>query len=195
MGNLGKIYCIMGKSGSGKDTVFKELMKRVPEFRPVITYTTRPMRVNEIHGEDYFFINNEELAEFETSGKLIEGRNYNTVHGIWSYATVDDGQIDLAGGKYLIITTLEAYDKISSYFKRENVVPIYLNVDDGVRLIRAIEREKTQSNPKYEEMCRRFLADCEDFNSDKLKATGILKVYENDNLENCINEILKNNLQ
>ena len=41
------------------------------------------------------------------------------------------------------------------------MVPLYVEVDDGLRLSRALERERKQTEPKYAEMCRRFLADCE----------------------------------
>ena len=53
--------------------------------------------------------------------------------------------------------------KMQNYFGKENVIPIYIQVDDGVRLERALERERTQKEPKYAELCRRFLADEKDF--------------------------------
>ena len=87
----------------------------------------------------------------------------NTVHGIWKYFTVDDGQIDLEQGDYLLIGTLETYEKIREYYGAEHLVPIYIEVEDGERLARALERERRQAVPKYKEMCRRFLADEEDF--------------------------------
>ena len=41
---MGKIYYVMGKSSSGKDTVYKKLMERHPGFRTIVPYTTRPIR-------------------------------------------------------------------------------------------------------------------------------------------------------
>ena len=70
-------------------------------------------------------------------------------------------------------------------------MPIYIEVDDGVRLIRAVKREMEQENPHYEELCRRFLADEEDFCEENIKKAGIKKRYENNSLERCIEEIVE----
>lgn len=125
----------------------------------VVPYTTRPIREGEQDGVEYHFVDDKQLAELETDGKIVELRAYNTVHGIWKYFTVDDGQIDLEQGDYLLIGTLETYEKIREYYGAEHLVPIYIEVEDGERLARALERERRQAVPKYKEMCRRFLAD------------------------------------
>lgn len=52
---------------------------------------------------------------------------------------------------------------MKEYYGEETVCPIYIQVEDGERLQRALIREKQQENPRYAEMCRRFLADQEDF--------------------------------
>ena len=189
--SVGKIYCFMGKSSSGKDTVFQLVTKQLPQIKPVVPYTTRPMRVGEKNGETYFFITPEQLKAYEDAGKVIEVRHYNTVQGIWSYATIDDGQITLANNSYFIIATLEAYEKIVQYYGQEQVVPLYITVEDGVRLQRAIEREQRQAKPDYAELCRRFLADHADFSEEKLTAAGITKRYENVNLDACVAELIR----
>ena len=181
----------MGKSSSGKDTVFQLVTKQLPQIKPVVPYTTRPMRVGEKNGETYFFITQEQLKAYEDAGKVIEARHYNTVQGIWSYATIDDGQIALTNNSYFIIATLEAYEKIVQYYGQEQVVPLYITVEDGVRLQRAIEREQRQAKPDYAELCRRFLADHADFSEEKLTAAGITKRYENVNLDACVAELIK----
>ena len=122
-------------------------------------------------------------------GKIIENRDYNTVYGIWSYFTADDGQINLQGNNYLLIGTLESYEKIRNYYGKEKLVPIYIEVEDGERLKRAIKREESQENPKYEEMCRRFLADSKDFSEENLNRCGIIRRYKNVDMEECIGEI------
>ena len=124
---------------------------------------------------------------------MIESRVYHTVHGDWYYFTVDDGQLDPAAGDYLMIGTLEAYIQIKAYFAAkglaELVVPLYIEVEDGLRLERALARERQQSEPKYREMCRRFLADCEDFSEKKLAEAGITKRFDNTELERCLAEV------
>ena len=186
---MGKIYCMMGKSSSGKDTLYQKVLERLPQIHRVVPYTTRPIREGEQDGVEYHFVDDKQLAELETDGKIVELRAYNTVHGIWKYFTVDDGQIDLEQGDYLLIGTLETYEKIREYYGAEHLVPIYIEVEDGERLARALERERRQAVQKYKEMCRRFLADEEDFCEENLKRLGIDKRYKNTDMETCLNEI------
>lgn len=187
---MGKIYCIMGKSSSGKDTLFKLLLSDEDlHLKTIVPYTTRPMRADETEGVEYFFCDEERLRKLETEGKVIELRAYDTIQGIWKYFTVNDQQICLDRQDYLMIGTLESYLKIREYFGKENVIPIYIEVEDGMRLRRALDRECSQRNPGYEEMCRRFLADAKDFSEERLNEAEITKRFRNLNLEETHSEI------
>ena len=189
---MGKIFCLMGKSNSGKDTIFKELMKdKDLNLMPIVSYTTRPKRTNETNGVEYFFINEKELNKFEKEDKVIEKRVYHTVHGDWYYCTINDEQIDLESNNYLLITTLESYKSLKDYFGEDKVYPLYIHVEDGIRLQRALDREKNQENPNFDELCRRFLADNRDFSKENLSALEINEFYTNKELEECINNIKK----
>ena len=85
----------MGKSSSGKDTIYKELLQRFPKMKRIVLYTTRPRREGERDGVEYFFTDEEKLQQFRKQGQLIEERSYHTQYGVWSYFTADDGQINL----------------------------------------------------------------------------------------------------
>ena len=188
---MGKIFYLMGKSSSGKDTIFKKLIEDSElALKTIVGYTTRPMREGETEGVEYHFIDEDALVKLDADGKIIELRAYNTVYGVWKYLTVDDGQIDLDNNSnYLLIGTLESYEKVRNYFGKDKLVPLYINVDDGVRLQRALDREKTQHKPKYAELCRRFLADEADFSAENIARCNIDKAYENDDLDRCYKEI------
>ena len=110
---------------------------------------------------------------------------------MWRYFTVNDNSLDLEKNSYIIIGTLESYEKTAEYFSKEKMLPILIELDDGVRLQRALNREKKQKIPKYEEMCRRFLADSRDFSSENIKKAGIEKSFYNDNLKRCTKEIIR----
>ena len=166
---MGKIYYIMGKSSSGKDTLFRKIKQELPMLQTVTLYTTRPKREGEREGVEYHFVTDEQMHIFERQGKVVELRTYNTVHGAWKYATIEDGQVNLAESDYLMIGTLE----------------------DGERLNRALTRERQQEVPRYAEMCRRFLADTEDFSEEHLRAAGIKKRYYNDDQKRCLDEIIE----
>ena len=188
---MGKIYYVMGKSSSGKDTIYKMLLKEHPRFRTVVPYTTRPIREGERDGVEYFFVDAERLQKMQEEEKIIEIRSYNTKCGIWTYFTADDGQIDLDKYDYLMIGTLVSYRALREYFGEEKLVPVYIEVEDGLRLSRAIERERRQTDPKYAELCRRFLADEDDFSEKNIQAAGITRRFMNIESEKCVGEIKK----
>lgn len=190
--NTGKIYCLMGKSSSGKDTIYKKLLEKTGDrFKTIVSYTTRPIRDGETDGVEYHFVTVPEFEKLNDAGKVIEHRCYHTIHGDWYYFTADDGQIDLAKDDYLLIMTPEGYKNLQKYFGKDKVMPIYIEVETGLRLLRAVERERKQHSPKYAELCRRFLADEEDFSEDKLEALGIRKTYQNVDLEETVEDIIK----
>lgn len=186
---MGKIYCVMGKSSSGKDTVYKKLKEQYKEFRLIVPYTTRPIREGEKDGVEYYFVDPEQFRAMKEDGKVIESRSYNTKCGIWTYFTADDGQINLSAADYLLIGTLVSYQALREYFGEEAIVPVYLEVEDGLRLARALERERRQEKPKYAEMCRRFLADEEDFSEENLIKSGITERFGNEDFTECLNKI------
>lgn len=186
-----EIAFIMGKSSSGKDKLFKALSEDEElNLQKVIPYTTRPMRVGEKQGIEYNFVTDGQADEMLAAGRVIEMRTYNTVHGVWKYFTADDGQIELGRDRYIIIGTLEAYEKFLKYFGKEHLLPIYIETEDAIRLQRAMKREAKQAEPDYAEMCRRFLADCEDFSEENINKCEISRrFYNNGELEDCLNEI------
>lgn len=188
----GKLFLIMGKSASGKDTLYKDIVSRFRgTLNTVVPYTTRPMREGEEEGREYHFISEEQMHAMEAAGKVIESRCYQTVHGLWYYLTADDGQIDLNRGSSILIVTLEAYERLRAYYGAEAVVPLYIEVEDGLRLARALERERSQKCPRYEELCRRFLADAKDFSEERLQELGITQRYQNDDYSRVLDELCK----
>lgn len=187
---MGKIVYLMGKSSTGKDTIFKRLLEDDElKLKNIVPYTTRPIRGGEKDGEEYFFTDEEGFQKLKDQGKVIEDRSYSTFHGLWRYFTVDDGQVQLQSQDYIMIGTLEAYRKLREYFGEDRMLPIMIELDDGIRLQRALNRERAQESPRYEEMCRRFLADSADFAEEKVREAGIGSRFSNDDLEVCLEEI------
>lgn len=188
---MGKIFYLMGKSSSGKDTLYKMLMQQSDfDLLPIIQYTTRPIRVGEIEGSEYYFVSKEQLDALSKAGKVIESRCYDTCHGAWIYATVYDDSIDLKHHNYVMIGTIESFVKVKEYFGGDIVIPIMLYCDDGVRLQRALDRERSEDAPKYREICRRFLSDDEDFSQEKQSKAGITRVFNSENTADCLLEVI-----
>lgn len=187
---MGKIFVLMGKSATGKDTVFKRLigMKELG-LHTVVGYTTRPIRRGEADGKEYFFVSVEKWQELQQEGKVIESRTYHTVVGDWHYFTADDGQIDVTKQDYLFISTLSGYEQLKKFYGAEVVLPLYIEVEDDQRLWRSICRERRQAKPNYDEVCRRFLADQQDFGEEALARVGISERYKNADLEECVKTV------
>ena len=73
-------------------------------LKPIVSYTTRPKRINETDGVEYFFIDKNQLDKYKEENKVIEQRVYHTVDGDWYYCTINDKQIDLNKDNYLLST-------------------------------------------------------------------------------------------
>lgn len=196
---MNKIFYIMGKSSSGKDTIYKKIFEIIKEnslnIKPLIISTTRPIRQGEQNGIEYYFKTKNEFEKDLLKNDVLEYRVYNTVNGEWIYYT-SKNSIDLESSNYLGIGTLDSYKKLKEVYKKQ-LIPIYINVSDDIRLMRSIKREQFQKNPNYEEICRRFLSDSKDFSEEKLKELNIEAKYCNDtsNIEKVIEEIMEDILK
>ena len=170
--SYGQIILYYGKERIGKRYDLSETFKKpgiFPGTSGDLHHASDPGR--ELDGREYHFVTEEDFQKLKAAGKIIEDRGYETVYGLWRYFTADN--MDLEEKNYLGIGTLESYEKLKAYYGEEKIRPIYIEVEDGERLKRAIAREETQEVPKYEEMCRRFLADAQDFSEEKIRQAGI----------------------
>lgn len=164
---MNHIYCIIGKSGTGKDTVLEEILKnKTIKINKLVPYTTRPMREGEENGKNYHFVSRDEFFKMDESGLVIEKRCYDTVHGEWIYFTAVPQ--DTSDKDYIIITTQQAIPAFFDAFGEDKVHVIYLRIDDKLRLQRCINRESMQDTPNYMEVCRRFIADEGDFDEEAI---------------------------
>jgi len=189
-----KIYCIIGESCTGKDTVLTKLLQTRKDLTPIITYTTRPMRDGEKNGKEYYFVTKQSFDKLWSSYSIIEYRKYNTIHGEWLYFTARDNQIDeKSDKKYIIITTLYGVKKFKELYGN-CVIPIHLYVNDRDRILRCFARETNGSND-YVEMCRRFVSDTKDYSQemfDKFKIPDTRIINNDINLTiDEINKIIK----
>ena len=189
---MGKIILFMGPSNSGKDTIIRTLVKENKfAFKEMIMSTTRPKRTHEVEGREYYFKTVEEMLDLEKQGKIIEKRKYDTVYGPWYYFTTST-TIDLGNNNYIGSNTLKGLDQFVKFYGMENIISLLIKVDDGIRLQRALDREKMEENPKYQELCRRFLADSIDFSEENINKRPITSIINNNSsLDNTMEEVEK----
>jgi guanylate kinase len=76
----GCLYVIVAPSGAGKSTLVNALLEREPDVGLSISYTTRPARLGELSGREYFFINQEEFQAMVGRGEFLE---HAEVYGNW----------------------------------------------------------------------------------------------------------------
>lgn len=188
---MSKLFLVMGKSATGKDHIYKAVLEKLEnKLKPVVSYTTRPMRAGETEGVEYHFVSEKRMEELKSQGLIIECRCYNTVMGPWYYFNCDDGQVSADGDNKILIVTPEAYAGIVKYFGEELVRPVYIECPDVERIGRALKREAKQLKPNIKEMCRRYLADEEDFAEEFLASLGIEKRFVNMDFDKCVEEIV-----
>lgn len=184
---MGKIYCIVGKSATGKDTMFKSIREKYKGIIPILNYTTRPKREGEKEGIEYHFVFNEEYLSYERENpeKILEKRTYDTVYGKWVYFTLE---FDFDKTKdYIILTTIEGARAIQAKYGEDNIYVIYIQALPKVRLLRSIDRLGKAYGTEYAEICRRFLADEKDYSFNKLYYFKNYSVIDNnDTLEEAL---------
>lgn len=171
------ITVLIGKSASGKDTIFKELLKH--SFEPIVTFTTRPKREGETDGVEYNFVSEKDFKDLD----LLEKREYNTAKGIWYYGMP---KVDV-DKNYAVILDINGANKLIDYYGKDKILPAYLACPLSVREKRAMQRGSFDK----EEWDRRAIADDIDLDITKLKETtnSLLYCTDNDFLNNCNNTL------
>ena len=165
-----KIVALMGKAGSGKDSVLHSLIKLAPELHEIISCTTRPPREGEVDGINYHFLTHDDFAEQLNNGQMLEvaifrGWCYGT-----SFANLDETKINIGVFNPTGVENLMEFDNI-------DILPIYLLAKDKTRVMRQLMRE---NDPDVKEIIRRFSTDEEDFNDITIQGNIAYKKFFED---------------
>lgn len=158
-----KIICLMGFSGSGKDTTMKRLLERHEDLYGVVSTTTRPMRVGEKEGREYYFVDNAEFNAMLDAGQFLEVRQYDVADGSsWFYGfTEKEVNEKLRYGNVIMVIDLQGYEEIKEIYK-DKCIGIFLDVDLDILINRILNREKITWFVA-EEAVRRLKSDMERF--------------------------------
>ena len=163
------VIALFGPSGSGKDTGVRLLTSKFKSLHHIIPTTTRPMRDTETNNVDYYFVNKEQFIQGITNNDFYTINYYNN----WSYGInkneIEDNPISIGAFSIKDIKQLLNFDNLI-------VIPIYIKTSDKTRLMRCLTRE---DNPDCKEICRRFIADKEDFQNIDFNFDTV----ENENME------------
>lgn len=166
-----KIIALMGKAGSGKDTVLRKLMEEYPDkLHEIISCTTRPPREGEKNGINYYFLSVEEFTEKVLNGDMIEATMFND----WHYGTMKSA---LDSEKWNIGVFNPDGIRCLQEEKDIELVTYWISACDKTRLIRQLEREE---NPDIDEIIRRFKTDKEDFNLMEMDDISFSRFFVNE---------------
>lgn len=179
-----KVIALMGKAGSGKDTILTTLTHQYPnEYNEIVSCTTRPPREREIDGVNYHFLTLDEFHQKETDGDMLETTEFNN----WHYGTalsslsvdkVNIGVFNPAGVRSLLQN------------RTIDLTVYYIQTSDKERLIRQLSREQ---EPDVHEIVRRFAADENDFSDLNDIPYQLIANQERDDVPLAINLITGRN--
>lgn len=152
MGVKPKILAIYGMSAAGKDTFLNHLSNNF-NLNKILLTTSRPPREKEIDGVDYLFKKKKDILRDDN---FLWPIDYNN----WIYAianeSIKDDKINV--GIFNLYWMKKLFEDNDEHF---DLMAIEVSASDKDRLMRSLRREK---NPDCDEICRRFLADKQDFN-------------------------------
>lgn len=154
-----KLFTIMGKASTGKDTLTKMLHEKM-ELPIALSFTTRPMRNGETQGVEYDFITEKDFWDMHGCNLLAEYTSYEVASGeTWHYGLTKE---ELEKAEYvLVIVNPDGFNQIKEIYG-DKVCSILIDAPADVRIKRYLDRDIV-TEEKAEECCRRFLADNKDF--------------------------------
>lgn len=150
---MNKLIVLTGKTASGKDTVAAKLLEKFPDFRKVLTTTSRSQRNGEKNGEDYNFTSKNEFLQKIENDDFIEYVEYaGNLYG------TEKSQLILTSNLIWRIDPSRA-GQIRDLIKDKNILVIYLTVNDEIVLQRLKKR-----NLRQEEIDKRMKEDADFWN-------------------------------
>ena len=135
---------LSGVAGAGKDTIKKELIKRMENVESLPSFTSRPMRPGDVEGGTYYFVTKEEFEEMLKNEELYE---YDVHHNHYYGSSKKLLNEKIASGKVIVKDIdVNGTEKLKELLKDETrVVTIFLRVPKA-ELKKRLENEESRIN-------------------------------------------------
>lgn len=172
---------LMGKTATGKTTIRDKLIER--GFIPLVTYTSRPPRPNEVQDVTYHYITKEDFLNKIEQGFFAEWKSYDTEEGTWYYGTAMEDLIK-ANNKTIIILTPGGYRDIKDILSNNSKsILIYSN-------LKTIRERLNFRGDNKEEIERRIKHDIKDFKGVENEVDKIVYNNQGDSLDKVVDKII-----
>lgn len=184
---MGKIVLLLGPRLAGQEILKTRLIKEKHyNFHEIIMSTTRPKREDEIEGEKYHFINEEQLNQIIKQKQVVEMKKFETQNSNCYFLT-SSKDIDLDNNNYLGINNLNGLDQYVEYYGKDLIIPIFIRSDRGTRLQLLLNHEREDLIPNYAKMCQEYLDDASMFSEENIAKRNIIDIVDNnDDIEDMV---------
>lgn len=172
------LFVISGPSGSGKDSVMRELQKKHKEVETTISATTRAMRGGEKDGEDYYFLTKEEFEQKLAAGEVLEHTQYCGNY----YGTLRneiDRRLEQGVTTFLVIDVVGAQSMKRTY---PDCTTIFVRPPSYEELSRRLHKRETEDEETIQKRLARALEEME-------YAVDYDYLVINDELDDCVEEV------
>lgn len=178
--NKGGVFIVAGPSGSGKDTLFKELFKKRPDIRFSISSITRPMRVGEVEGEKYNFITREKFESMLENDEFLE---YNVYIGNY-YGTPKGPVIDAVEKGQDILIEVDVNGAKAIREKMPEAVSIFIMPPSYAELKRRLSGRGTESEEVIEKRMHESLSEIK-------RAEEFDFIVVNDDINKAVDDLIE----
>ncbi len=178
--NRGGVFIVAGPSGSGKDTLFKELFKKRPDIKFSISSITRPMRVGEIEGEKYNFISREKFESMLKNDELLE---YNIYVGNY-YGTPKAPVIDAVSKGEDMLIEVDVNGAKAIREKLPEAVSVFIMPPSYAELKRRLSGRGTESEEAIEQRMHESLSEIR-------RATEFDFIVVNDDINKAVDDLIE----
>ncbi len=135
------LIILSGPSGVGKDTILQRMQERNLPFHFVVTATTRPIRPNEVHGKDYFFVSHDEFARMIEADELLE---YAIVYNDYKGIPKQQVREAMASGKDVIMR-IDVQGAASIRKLAPEALLVFLTTVNEDELVNRLKERKTET--------------------------------------------------
>lgn len=146
---VGKLFLIVGPSGSGKGTVIQNLKRQYKGFVYPVSYTTREPREGEVDGEVYHFVSKDKFKKMIEEDDFLE---YAVVHSDNYYGTAKQEILDALRQGSVVVreVDIQGFDSIRKIVPAENLVSVFMEVTDQIDLKSRIMRREEMDEEELE---------------------------------------------